>query len=180
MLPVSGRLLVASPGLLDPNFVRTVVFMLEHDEAGSVGVVLNRPTEADLLDHLPGWWSSATDPKVVFVGGPVGEGGGLALARGRGGRDLEGWHEVHGIRAVDLEVEPAEYDALEVRVFAGYAGWGPGQLDAELEIGSWIVVDADPEDVFTSDPDGLWSSVLRRQGGWLSMIGTMPPDPRLN
>ncbi len=178
--PVAGRLLVASPGLLDPNFARTVILVLEHDQEGAAGVVLNRPADADLLDHLPGWWSFAVEPRVVFIGGPVGEGGGLGLARGVGGRVLEGWAQVHGIRAVDLDAEPAEGDSLEVRVFAGYAGWGPGQLEGELAVGSWIVVEAVPDDVFSHEPDNLWSDVLRRQGGWLSLLASMPIDPSLN
>ena len=177
---VAGRLLVAGPSLLDPNFARTVILMLEHNDDGAVGVVLNRPTEAGLLDHLPGWWSAAADPRVVFIGGPVGEGGGVGLARGTGGVLMEGWAQVVGIRAVDLESEPADADDLEVRVFAGYAGWGPSQLEGELALGSWLIVDAQPDDVFTSEPTRLWPRVLRRQGGRLALLATMPLDPSLN
>jgi len=177
---LAGKLLVAGPALLDPNFARTVILMLEHNADGAVGVVLNRPADADLLDHLPGWWSHAIEPRVVFIGGPVGEGGGLGLGRGRGGHALEGWAEIEGVRAIDLEVEPAEDDDLEIRVFAGYAGWGAGQLEGELAVGSWIIVDADPGDIFTDDPDRLWARVLRRQGGRLSLLATMPIDPSLN
>jgi putative transcriptional regulator len=177
---VAGRLLVAGPALFDPNFARTVILMLEHDAAGAVGVVLNRPTKAELSEHLPSWWLFAAEPRVVFIGGPVGEGGGLGLARGHGGAVLEGWSEVAGLRALDLEMEPDVDDELEVRIFAGYAGWSPGQLEGELVSGSWIVVDAEGDDVFTAEPDRLWSSVLRRQGGRLSLLATMPIDPSLN
>jgi putative transcriptional regulator len=177
---LSGKLLVAGPGLVDPNFARTVVLLVEHSSTGAVGVVLNRPTEADLLDHLPAWWSSAPEPRVVFIGGPVGEGGGLGLARGEGGVALGDWDEVHGVRALDLSEEPAEGDSLEVRVFAGYAGWGPGQLEDELEAGGWLVVDGRQEDVFTDAPEGLWAEVLRRAGGRYAVLATYPPDVRFN
>lgn len=176
----AGRLLVASPGMLDPNFARTVILMIEHDAEGAVGVVLNRPTDADLLDHLPVWWDVATLPKVVFVGGPVGEGGAIALGRGTGGADMEGWASVLGLRVIDLSSEPDDDVGLDLRVFAGYSGWGPGQLEQELSIGSWFIVDGAPDDAFTADPAGLWSAVLRRAGGRLSVVATYPPDPRLN
>lgn len=177
---IAGQLLVASPTLVDPNFARSVVFMMEHDEQGAVGIVLNRPTEADVLDHLPGWFSSTVNPRVVFIGGPVGEGGGIGLARGTGGEPLAGWPETLGVRAVDLETEPGDRDLLDVRIFVGYSGWAPGQLEAELGTGSWFVVDADPEDAFTDDPSSLWSSVLERAGGRHAWIATYPVDPRLN
>ena len=175
-----GRLLVAMPGMVDPNFARTVVLMIEHTPEGAVGLVLNRPSEAGLLDHLPGWWTAAADPRVVFVGGPVGEGGGLGLARGEGSAPLEGWPEVVGVRVVDLETEPGVDSVLEARVFAGYSGWGPGQLESELAARGWFVVDGEPEDVFTAKPEGLWEEVLKRAGGKYAFFATYPENPRLN
>ena len=177
---LAGRLLVAMPGMTDPNFARTVVLMIEHTPDGAVGLVLNRPTQADLLDHLPGWWSAAVNPKVVFVGGPVGEGGGIGMARGVGSTPLEGWPEVLGIRAVDLESEPGTDDGLEARVFTGYSGWSSGQLESELSSHGWFVVDGTEEDVFTPNPELLWESVLRRAGGRYAWFATYPTDPRLN
>lgn len=177
---LAGRLLVATPGLLDPNFARTVVLVLEHDPEGAVGLVLNRPTKADLLDHVPVWWEVAAIPKVVFVGGPVGEGGAVALGRGAGGVDMEGWESVLGLRVIDLSSEPEDDVGLDLRVFAGYAGWGPGQLDEEIEVGGWFVVDASADDAFTPEPAGLWSRVLARAGGKYAIVATYPPDPRLN
>lgn len=177
---VAGRLLVSMPGMLDPNFSRTVVLMIEHSPEGAVGLVLNRPTKADLLDHLPGWWSAAVEPRVVFVGGPVGEGGGIGLARGSGSAPLEGWAEVMGVRAVDLEEEPGVDSGLEARVFTGYSGWGPGQLESEMSANGWFVVDAEPDDVFTSRPERLWEMVLKRAGGRYAWFSTYPADPRLN
>ena len=177
---LAGRLLVAAPGMVDPNFTRAVVLMIDHTPEGAVGLVLNRPTEADLLDHLPGWWSAAMDPRVVFVGGPVGEGGGIGLARGVGSAPLEGWPEVLGIRAVDLESEPGKDSGLEARVFTGYSGWGPGQLESELSARGWFVVDGQTDDVFTPAPEGLWEEVLVRAGGRYAWFATYPVDPRLN
>ena len=176
----AGHLLVASPALTDPNFARAVVLILEHTESGAIGIVLNRPTEADLLDHLPGWWSVASEPQVVFVGGPVGDGGGVGLARGEGAASLEGWPEVLGVRAVDLEMEPEPQTSLEARIFVGYAGWGADQLEAEIAIDSWFVVAANAEDAFTADPEGLWAAVLERSGGRLAWLSTYPTNPRLN
>lgn len=175
-----GRLLVAMPGMVDPNFARTVVLMIEHTPEGAVGLVLNRPSEAGLLDHLPGWWTAAADPRVVFVGGPVGEGGGLGLARGAGSAPLEGWPEVVGVRVVDLETEPGVDSVLEARVFAGYSGWGPGQLESELAARGWFVVDGESDDVFTAKPERLWEEVLKRAGGKYAFFATYPENPRLN
>lgn len=177
---LAGRLLVAVPGMVDPNFVRTVVLMIEHSPEGAVGMVLNRPTQADLLDHLPGWWSVAVDPRVVFVGGPVGEGGGIGLARGVGSAPLEGWPEVLGVRAVDLGTEPDMDSGLEARVFSGYSGWGPGQLESELSSNGWFVVDAETDDVFTPNPENLWEEVLTRAGGRFAWFATYPANPRMN
>lgn len=177
---IAGRLLVAMPGMVDPNFARTVVLVLEHTQEGAVGMVLNRPTKADLLDHLPGWWSAAVNPRVVFVGGPVGEGGGIGLARGEGSALLEGWPQVLGVRAVDLQAEPGPDSGLEARVFTGYSGWGPGQLESELEANGWFVVEAAADDVFNPRPENLWEEVLQRAGGRYAWFATYPADPRLN
>jgi len=178
---LAGRLLVAMPGMADPNFSRTVVFMMEHTPEGAVGLVLNRPTRADLLDLMPGWWSAAANPRVVFMGGPVGDGGGIGLARGGGSTPLQGWPEVLGVRAVDLEDEPGPDNGIEARIFAGYSGWGPGQLESELDSDlGWFVVEARTDDVFTPHPDRLWEEVLTRAGGRYAWFATYPPDPRLN
>jgi putative transcriptional regulator len=177
---LAGRLLVASPELLDPNFARAVVLLMEHDESGAIGIVLNRPTDADVLDHLPAWHTAAVNPRVVFVGGPVGEGGGIGLARGDGGVPLEGWASVLGVRAVDLGDDPDIDAPLEARVFVGYSGWGPGQLESEIATGSWLVVSGSQEDAFTHDPASLWSEVLERSGGRNALLSTYPIDPRLN
>lgn len=185
---LTGRLLVASPVLSDPNFDRAVVLMLDHDAEGSLGVVLNRPTPVGVGDILGAWAELAGEPGVVFQGGPVSLDAALGVAvvpsgRGRPGRGPAGWRRVHGaIGLVDLE-EPPELLAGELgslRIFAGYAGWGAGQLEAELAEGAWYVVDSEPGDVSSPDPERLWRSVLRRQRGELAMVATYPDDPSLN
>jgi putative transcriptional regulator len=168
---LKGRLLVATPALGDPNFERTVVLVLEHGEEGAAGVVLNRPTDMELVGHLPGWEERAADPGVVFVGGPVQPTGVICLALSAG-----------SIETVDPTVAPEEISAPvdQVRVFAGYAGWGAGQLEAEIAQGAWFVVDGFPEDAMSDAPDHLWRAVLRRQSGRLKLFANYPVDVSMN
>jgi putative transcriptional regulator len=182
---LTGRLLVATPALGDSNFERSVVLVLDHDEDGALGIVINRPTPVDVAEVLPVWQPLATEPGVLFQGGPVALDSalGLALVPGEGDDEPLGWRRVVGrLGLVDLDVPP-EVLAAEVtrlRIFAGYAGWGAGQLEAEIEEGAWYVVPAEPQDPFFDDPDQLWARVLRRQGGQLAMLATMPAEPGLN
>jgi putative transcriptional regulator len=181
---VAGRLLLATPLLRDDNFMRTTVFIAEHSSEGAVGVVLNRPSHTDVAGVLPGWESAVTSPAVVFVGGPVAQEGALAIAR-IGGPVLpdSGFQPVvDGFGVVDLETDSAMLapHLAGMRVYAGYAGWGPGQLDAEIAEGAWYVVDGAPDDVFCARPELLWRDILRRQGGDLALVSTFPPDPTLN
>jgi putative transcriptional regulator len=180
---LTGRLLVASPTLDDPNFIRSVIFLLDHDDDGALGVVLNRPSEVAASEALPGWAQVASEPAVLHVGGPVTPQVVVCLGRAKSGVSPDGWTPLAGgVGAVDLERSPddvaASLDAL--RLFAGYAGWGPGQLETELRLGGWLVVAAEPDDAFTASPGTLWSRVLRRQGGELAMMHTMPIDPTQN
>ena len=178
-----GRLLVATPTLYDPNFLRTVVLVLEHSEDGALGVVLNRPSETAVGASLPEWESSAAEPGVVFVGGPVSPDAAIGLARAGSVDHADGWAPLFGpMGTIDLGRPPADVpvEVQSLRVFAGYAGWSPGQLDGEVDSGGWIALDAAPDDVFTSDPGGLWASVLRRQGGRMAMFATAPPNPSVN
>jgi len=182
MVPISGRLLVASPMLLDPNFARTVVLMLAHGDEGALGLVLNRPSEVDVGQVLPDAWRDVSpEPHVLFVGGPVGSDSVIGLARVRGEGD--GFVSMAGaVGTVDLEKAPdAIGEGVEIaRVFAGHAGWGPGQLEGELEVPGWIVVDAEPGDAFTTDPDDLWRAVLRRQPGRLAWLANFPDSLMAN
>ena len=180
-----GRLLVATPVLLDPNFTRTVVLMLEHSEDGAVGVVLNRPSPLTAAESLTAWEPVCVDPAVVFVGGPVQPGGviGLAEVSMHPSTATDGLTVLWpGLGTVDLDRDPALLTPSvdRVRCFAGYSGWGPLQLEGELAQGSWFVVDADPADLWTSHPEELWSRVLRRQPGRIAQYAHCPPDPAVN
>lgn len=172
--PLTGRLLVASPLLADPNFLRSVVLVLQHDADGAAGLVLNRPSTALVEGHLPQWAAAAADPALVFMGGPVEPEVGIGLALRSG--DQVG--ALQGVGLIDLELVPSE--APPVRIFSGYAGWGPGQLEDEMREGAWLLADADPSDAFHPQPERLWSEVLRRQGGPVAMLSTYPFDPGLN
>jgi putative transcriptional regulator len=186
---LSGQLLVATPLLGDPNFRRTVILVVEDEpEEGTLGVVLNRPTEVEVGQVLEPWTDLVTGPSVVFRGGPVSPNSALALALARGDdeplgwRSLEGSHLTSRIGLVDLEAPPELLaDGISsLRVFAGYAGWGPGQLQAEIEEGAWYVLAGEPTDAFLAEPERLWPEVLRRQGGEFAIVATYPDDPLLN
>jgi putative transcriptional regulator len=183
---LKGRLLIALPALQDPNFDRTIVFMLHHDEEGAVGVVLNRPSRLEVADALPQWGYAVAEPPVFFVGGPVSPSSAICVARLRSGGDGgpdEGWHPIIGrIGTLDLNRDPGEVGAeVEgIRVFSGYAGWRGGQLEDELVAGAWAVADADPNDPLFADPAALWRTVLRRQPGSLALLAWFPEDPSMN
>jgi len=181
--PSTGRLLVASPSLGDPNFARTVVLLLDHDEDGTLGVVLNRPTAVEVRDILPPWADLAAVPDVVFQGGPVALDSAIGVAAVPGEGEPLGWRHVHDrLGLVDLDAPPeilaAELGGL--RIFAGYAGWSSGQLEDEMAQGAWYVVEAEAGDAFSAEPEALWRSVLRRQSGELALVATYPEDPSLN
>jgi putative transcriptional regulator len=177
-----GSLLVASPTLADPNFYRSVVFMLAHDEDdGSLGVVLNRPSSVLVEEIVPGWGVLAAVPPVLFIGGPVQPSAAICIGRSElaDAAAAAGFAPLLGsLGTVDLHESPFDLcvPLSEVRVFTGYAGWEPGQLDAEIETGSWYVFEADNGDVLSGDPHELWERVLRRQGGWLAALASYPRD----
>jgi putative transcriptional regulator len=177
-----GKLLIAGPSLLDPNFVRTVILIAEHTDEGAMGLVLNRPAETLVDEAVPDLEWLPTDDARVWVGGPVAETAVIVLAE---------WDEPSLAGALvqdDLGFVGSDADSPEqlagavrrARVFAGHAGWGPGQLEAELAEESWIVEPPRREEIFTDDPEALWSAVLRRKGSQFALLATMPPDPSLN
>ncbi|MEX2280170.1 MAG: YqgE/AlgH family protein [Acidimicrobiia bacterium] len=162
-----GALLVATPRLVDPHFARSVVLMLQHDADGSLGVVLDRPTTIPVAEFLPDWEANTVEPAFVFHGGPVQPEVGIGLCIRFG-----------SLEVVELTAPPV--DDAPVRVFGGCAGWGPDQLAGEIAEGAWFVVDFEPADLVTAQPDGLWITVLKRQTSDLSIYSTYPPDPRMN
>jgi putative transcriptional regulator len=177
-----SQLLVATPLLRDGTFDRSVILVLEHGADGAVGVVLNRPSDLDLAGPLPEWRGAAAEPGVVFVGGPVAQGGAICLGRAASVA-ATGWEAVVGpVGVIDLSRPASDVLGMveEVRVFTGYAGWGAGQLEGELDAGAWLVVPAEPDDALSADPGSLWRRVLRRQGGTSSWLANFPDDPSLN
>jgi len=184
---VTGRLLVASTKLGDPNFERAVVLVLDHGEDGALGVILNRPTQVPVGEILEPWTEQAglSPPDVVFRGGPVSPDAVIGLARAATVGTAYGaeWREVIStVGTVDLSIPPGlqPVELSGARLFWGYSGWAPEQLEAELAEGTWFVLDAVPADVFCAQADRLWHDVMRRQGGELSLLATYPSHPSLN
>lgn len=187
MQPAAGSLLIASATLVDPHFARCVLLVLESNEEGSLGVILNQPSQTAVGDVLEHWRDVVNPPGVLFRGGPVELNAALALgALGHGVRPEEaplGWRQVTGsLGMVDLDEHPDDYlgRLRALRVYAGYSGWGAGQLDGEIAEGSWHVVPAQPSDLFSDRPDRLWRTILRRQPAPLSLLATLPADVTLN
>ncbi len=181
-----GSLLVAMPGLTDPTFAGAVVYVLDHSATGTLGVVLGSPSQVEIRDVLPGWRDLAVEPAVFHVGGPCETDTALCLARfpGPAPDPDSGLQPVaDGIHLVDLDVEPEPLagSVQGLRVFAGYAGWSPGQLAGEVAEGAWACVPGSPDDVLTeiAGPE-LWRTVLDRQSGRLAVLTTAPTDPTAN
>lgn len=182
MSSTAGRLLIASPLIGDPNFERSVILMIEHNADGALGVVLNNQSDTNVEEMLPAWADLATTPSVFFFGGPVSPESVIGVGRVVGGPN-EAFHPVVGnVGPIDLNQQPDElpHEVQEVRVFAGYSGWGPRQLESELAVDAWFVVDADPGDAFITEPDELWSFVLLRQRWPMAWLANYPVDPKLN
>ncbi len=209
---LAGRLLASRPDLHDPNFDRTVTLVLEHDEQGAFGLILNRPSMVSVSEVVPRWESVASQPAVMYSGGPVQTDAVLALGWSQPslnldapshqgsvvgsdgesspsaslGSDDAGWSEAVlplGLYSIDLESDPvlAVGEGLSsVRFFAGYAGWGSGQLEGECAMNAWWVLDAEREDVFCADPERLWARVMRRSGPETQWFAHLPADPTLN
>jgi putative transcriptional regulator len=175
-----GQLLIAGGGLVDPNFRRTVVLVGEHNEEGALGVVLNRPTPARVREVAPPLAPLVGEDDRLFLGGPVQPQGAVVIAEfdDSSAADLLVFGNV-GFLTGEVRAEAAGA-IRRARVFAGYAGWGPGQLELEMEDSSWIVDRASPEDVFGDEAEALWSLVLRRKGPEYRLLSLMPEDPSAN
>ncbi|MQA16089.1 MAG: YqgE/AlgH family protein [Pseudonocardiaceae bacterium] len=181
-----GSALVAAPGLDDPNFRRTVVLVIDHRGSGTLGVVLNRPSEVPVHEVLPSWGPHTAGPQALYVGGPMEQRAALCLAALPAGSDARAMEGVIGLGGplalLNLDSDP---DLLAprvrgLRVFAGYAGWDAGQLSGEIDRGDWVVVPALPDDVLVPEGVDLWSRVLRRQGMPLALLASYPVDPSQN
>ena len=181
MASTAGRLLVASPLIGDPHFERSVILMLEHDSTSALGLVLNNPTHTDVAEMIPQWAPFTSRPEKFFLGGPVSPESVICLGSVLGG-EADSFRSVVGnVGTIDLNESPEDLglEIDQIRVFAGYSGWGPRQLESELSMDAWFVVDADVNDVFMSDPDDLWSMVLARQKGPMAWLANYPVDPKL-
>ena len=178
----AGTLLLANIDLLEPTFRRSVIYVVEHNDGGTLGVVLNRPSEMAVYNVLPQWADLAAKPKSMFIGGPVKRDAALCLGILRVGVDPEGLtgvrHVAGRIVMVDLDSDPELIaPAVEgIRIFAGYSGWTIGQLDGEIERNDWIVLSALPSDLLAQPRVDLWSRVLRRQPLPMAMLATHPID----
>ena len=177
--PTKGSLLVAAPQLTDPNFHRSVIFMVQHSPQGALGLIVNRPTEEEGFDRLEPWLRELSEPAVIFAGGPVQTDALIAI----GSVDPDLSSElispiIGGLSSLDVSQPPDELleGLRSLRIFRGYAGWGPGQLEDELEEGSWLVLTVQADDVFTTHPQGLWRNVLRRTGGRKALLADAPDD----
>ena len=180
MESLRGRLLISSGGLYDPNFRHTVVLVGEHNDEGALGVVLNRALNVTVQEKLPPLSDLVPPGELLFQGGPVQPASAVLLAEFVGPElaDILVFGSVGFlVNDVTPDIEPS---ILRARVFAGYSGWGPGQLEAEMEVGGWITEPAREDDVFTDAPDLLWSKVLERKGPEYRQLSRMPYDPSMN
>ncbi len=178
-----GSLLVATPAIGDPNFERTVILLLAHSPEGSLGVILNRPSELTVREMAPAWSTVSSEPAVVFLGGPVSPESVIHLGLARDGEAPDWWLPLHDrLGVVDGSADPDQLrrPLSQARIFLGYAGWGPGQLKEEIDSDGWYVLPGRPSDAFSGRPELLWSRVLRRQGGELAIVATYPTDIELN
>jgi putative transcriptional regulator len=181
MTPLKGKLLIASPALVDPNFVRAVVLVAEHSPDGTLGLILNRPSDSSVADSVGELRGVVEVGDPVYVGGPVQTDAVMVLA------EFEDATLAAALVLEDIGFLPAEADMDEItavtrraRVFAGHSGWAAGQLDAELEEGAWILTEAFPDDVFVRDADELWAAALERKGGAYAQLARVPEDPSVN
>lgn len=178
---LAGQLLLASPTLRDPNFARSVILVGAHTDEGAMGVVLNRPSAVTVCEAVPALERVLDDHEPVFVGGPVQPNSIVLLAEFLdpvpAGLIVLGRI---GFPSPQADIDELTDAIARRRIFAGYAGWSEGQLDAELDDGDWITLPAVPEDIFTDDPQSLWRSVLERRGGTYALLARMPLDPSMN
>ncbi len=176
-----GKLLIAGPALLDPNFWRTVVLVVEHTEDGALGLVLNRPSDTTVGESVPQLENLVEGGEDLFIGGPVQPSSVIVLAEFEdpGDAALLSFDDI-GVLGTGDTPDAQAVGVREGRAFVGHAGWGPGQLDSELERDDWILEPARREDAFTTEPRELWTSVLTRKGGSYALVARMPPDPTVN
>ena len=180
MESLRGKLLIASPALADPNFERTVVLITEHSDDGAMGIVLNRPSETEVAEIVPELGAIA-DEEPIFVGGPV-QPEALVVLGEFSDPDKAAWIVVAevGLVSAQTDLEDLPDAVRRGRVYAGFSGWAPGQLEDEIGEDSWIVEPPMPTELFPENPETLWSDVLERKGGEYALVARMPDDPSMN
>ncbi len=180
MTELKGQLLIAGGGLFDPNFRQTVILVVEHGPTGALGVVLNRPAPVGGVEAAPALAELIGPDEPLYLGGPVEPQAAVVLAElaQPDEADLVVFDSV--CLLTHAPEERSRVGVLRARVFAGYAGWGPGQIENELETSSWIVHPASSEDVFSEAPKVQWATLLKRKGGNYALLATMPFDPSTN
>ena len=177
MTSLSGNLIVATPLIATPPFARSVVLVLEHDEAGAVGLILNSSTGLSVAEHVPELGSLVNPPAEVFLGGPVTPEIAVILGRSPTAEFLQP-SGVHSVGVVDGDDLPP--DVSDLRVFAGYSGWDAGQLDDEVEEGAWWVIDASRGDIFAVEAEHMWERTVEKAPGRVPLHRNYPADIRLN
>ena len=182
MESVKGQLLIAGPRLVDPNFWRTVVLIVDHSDDGAFGLVLNRPSETSVGEVVPELDPLVDPDEPLFVGGPVQPSAVVTMAQFSDVEDaaLRAFDDIGVLGTGGPPLEVLAERILGARAYVGHSGWGPGQLDSELERDDWIVEPARHADVFSDSPQELWSAVLTRKGGSYALLARMPHDPSLN
>jgi putative transcriptional regulator len=177
-----GQLLIAGPRLIDPNFWRTVVLIVDHTDDGAFGLVLNRPSETSVGEAVPELEELIDAEDPLFIGGPVQPSTVITLAEFAdiGEAALVAFADIGVLGTTGPPIEEMARRVVAARAFVGHSGWGPGQLEAEIENGDWIFDPAQRDDVFSGSPRELWSTVLTRKGGSYALVARMPLDPSLN
>ena len=174
---LAGQFLVATPTITTPPFARTVVLLLEQDDSGAIGLVLNSPTDLVAEEHISGIGEIVSLPSNVFLGGPVSTETAISLGRGTGVEFVRP-SALPGIGIVDIEQVPDDLEDL--RIFAGYSGWDPYQLESEIDEGAWWVLFPDLDEIFTAEVEGMWERTVARGPGTLPLYATYPQDPSNN
>lgn len=177
-----GSLLVASPAMTDADFAFAVIFMLEHNDEGALGVVLTRPSELPVAELFDQWAPHCAAPAVVHRGGPVSPSSVISLGVASGAASPAAFNPINGgIGTIDLDAEPSDISGLQgIRAFGGYAGWSSGQLEAELHDEAWLVCIAHDRDILHPNPAQLWWEVVGRQSGPTSLLQHYPEEPWMN
>src|SRR5206468_533150 len=176
---LAGSLLVAHPNMLDPNFRRTVLFISEHDPSeGALGVIINRPLDRQVADLVTDTPPTGLADVPVFLGGPVGKN--QLMFAAFEWKKGDGVKLSHNVSMAQPSAAPGEKDLVTICAFVGYAGWGAGQLESEVQQNAWLLQKANPSLLKLNRLPNLWFDIMRSLGPWYKMLAAAPDDPSLN